>query len=103
MQIGTFDPATQNYAWVHVTGEWAGVASARVQSASGFVATELAVQTADCQQWATVDLGSRREVGMLRLRWWSAAASQTQLLAGNDSALSTATQLRVRGRGAGWG
>lgn len=76
--VGELLPAN-NYQWAHADGSWPNIAAIRVQSTAGFTATEVAVQTGPCLQWATVDMGSVRDIGRIRARVWS----------GNDSSKAT--------------
>lgn len=63
--MGELTPAN-NYQWVHADGSWPNVAAIRIQSDASFTATEVAVQTGPCLQWAAVDMGSVKDVGRVR-------------------------------------
>ncbi|KAL4458642.1 hypothetical protein ABPG75_013507 [Micractinium tetrahymenae] len=81
-----------NYNWINADGEWAGITAVRVQSRAGFTLTELAVQTAPCTQWAVTDLGSVKQVGMLRVRFWSPDADTSILMTSTDNVTWTTWQ-----------
>ena len=59
-------PPADNYLFVNGDGAWEGIVAVRVESTAGFVLTEFAVNTGICTQWAAVDMGEVKQVGMVR-------------------------------------
>jgi serine/threonine-protein kinase ATR len=64
--VATLNPATDNYNWVHGDGSWDGIVAVQAQSAAAFTLTELGVQSGPCLEWATVDMGAVKDVGVVR-------------------------------------
>lgn len=84
VKAATLNAPTDNYKWAHGDGSWNDIVSVRVQSTAGFTLTEFGVQTGNCYQWATVDMGAVNQVGMIRVRVWSPNATATALLFSED-------------------
>jgi hypothetical protein len=62
----TLQCPADNYNWAHADGSWDGIVAVRVQSTAGFTLTEFGVNSGRCTQWATVDMGEVKQVGMVR-------------------------------------
>ncbi|KXZ55128.1 hypothetical protein GPECTOR_3g28 [Gonium pectorale] len=60
------------------------VVGVRLESASRFRLTEVAVQVTSCVEWAVVDMGDIKEVGVLRFRFWSPDAIYTNMSVSAD-------------------
>ncbi|GIL99515.1 hypothetical protein Vretimale_4644, partial [Volvox reticuliferus] len=84
VQVSTFVPSVDNYNWIHVAGSWQDVVGLRLQSNASFTLTEVAVQSGPCLEQAVVDMGSLREVGTLRFRYWSPDAEHSNMSVSAD-------------------
>ncbi|GLI60353.1 hypothetical protein VaNZ11_002475 [Volvox africanus] len=82
--VATLVPDINNYAWTGVPGPWEDVVEVRLESTVSFTLTEVAVMSAPCVEWAVVDMGQIREVGVLRFRHWSPDAEHTNMSVSAD-------------------
>lgn len=69
-----------NYKFLLFPTESEQVAALKVNSSQMFTITEIAVLAQPCYEMATVDLGTTREIQVVRTRHWSTQASNTTLL-----------------------
>ncbi|KAG2432171.1 hypothetical protein HXX76_009091 [Chlamydomonas incerta] len=79
VSVGVLTPGVNDYAWVHFTGSWLNVVGVLLTSPRFFMLTELAVSAGPCVEWAAVDMGSVRQVGVLRFRYWAPDSASADL------------------------
>ncbi|KXZ55117.1 hypothetical protein GPECTOR_3g27 [Gonium pectorale] len=76
--------APYDYNYIPAAGLWKDVVGVRLESASRFRLTEVAVQVTSCVEWAVVDMGAIKEVGVLRFRFWAPDAIYTNMSVSAD-------------------